>query len=99
MHCCNAPSIAQEWPAGKVLAFGNCPPPKSLEKAKAGRKQFEEIVNRNLNRDVLVDSLMQLLQNGETHWPDAELERRAPNWAPRLSSICVKMLAEGYGSR
>lgn len=99
MHCCNAPSVAREWPTGQVLAFGNSPPPKTLEKVKAGRKQFEEIVNRDLTKDELVDSLMQLLQDGERHWPDSELERRKPNWAPKLSSIHVKMLVEGYGSR
>lgn len=99
MHCCNAPSVAREWPSSQVLAFGNSPPPKTLEKVKAGRKQFEEIVSRNLTKDELVDNLMQLLRNGERHWPDSELLFRAPNWGPQLSSICVKMVAEGYGSR
>lgn len=99
MHFCNTPNVAQKWPSGKVLAFGNSPPPKTLQKVIAGRTQFERIVNENPTKEKLVGDLMQLLQNGEKHWPDSELEFRAPNWAPKLSSICVKMPEEGYGSR
>lgn len=101
MHCSNAPRTVKEWASGEVLAFGNSPPSKAFEKAKAGRKYLEEIVNRNLGKDELVGSLMQMLQNDEKHWPDSELLGRAlkPEWASELSSIYVKIPAKGYGTR
>lgn len=100
MHLCNAPKVTcKQWPTNEVLAFGNSPPPKTLQKVNAGRKYFQEIVAHEHQKDELVTELMQLLLRDQRHWPDDELTLRAPNWAERLSSIHVKMPEEGYGSR
>lgn len=100
MHLCNAPeTVTTEWPSDEVLAFGNCPPSRVLRKVVAGRKQFEEIVHRDLKKEDIVSELMNLLRDTEKHWPDDELLFRAPIWGERLSSVCVDLEDEGYGSR
>lgn len=67
VHCSNVHNEMQEWPQCKVLGFGNSPPGISLEKVKAGRKQFEEIIHQELPKDALVESLMKLLQDTEKY--------------------------------
>lgn len=89
----------QEWPLNEALAFGNSLTLQPLQKVKAGREKFREVVSRKQTKNELVQALMDLLCDEEKHWPDAELTRRAPNWSESLCSICVKMTKEGYGSR
>lgn len=62
---------------------------------------FEDVVSNSESqtKDELVQNLLRLLCNREKNWPDDELQRRAPNWCESLSSICVKMPHDGYGSR
>lgn len=97
---CNAPEIKfQSWPTNETLAFGNCPPPRVIQKVISGRQQFEEIVHHKQSKDELVSNIMTLLQKTDKYWPDEELKFRAPDWGKQLSSICVKMPEEGYGSR
>lgn len=97
---CNAPEVKLlDWPTNEVLAFGNCPPPRVIQKVLAGQKIFNKIVHQPLSKDALVLELMNLLKNNEKHWPDDELLFRAPSWAEKLSSICVNIPEEGYGSR
>lgn len=89
-----------QWPQNESLAFGNSLTHQPLQKVKAGKKKFQEIVsNPKLAKNELVQSLIALLCDRERYWPDDELHRRAPNWSDKLCSVCVKMPEFGYGSR
>lgn len=99
-HYCNVNNTVYQWPQNEALAFGNSLVPEPLQKVKAGREKFRAIVNRpNQSKNDLVQNLIDLLCDRERHWPDAELQRRKPEWAETLCSICVKMPEFGYGSR
>lgn len=101
IHYSNVNKVLQEWPCNEVLAFSNSLSHEPLEKVKAGREKFREIVNRkNQSKDDLVKSLRdELLCNREKHWPDEELHRRMPKWSEQLSSICVRIASGEYGTR
>ncbi|XP_059611601.1 transport and Golgi organization protein 2 [Phlebotomus argentipes] len=98
LHTSNAPPGIEEFPGGEILGFGNSPHTIPLRKVLHGKEKFRQVV-KSAGRENLVRELMEFLKDDEKHWPDAELSRRAPNWAEKLSSVCVKMPAEGYGSR
>lgn len=63
IHCSNVHDEWHEWPQQRVLGFSNSPTCTSLAKVKAGRKQFEEIIRQKFTKDLLVESLMELLKD------------------------------------
>lgn len=100
MNYCNVDNIARQWPQSEALAFGNSLVTEPLQKVKAGQEKFREIVNRpNQSKIELIQNLDDLLCDRERHWPDPELQRRKPEWADSLCSICVKLPNVGYGTR
>lgn len=97
---CNVNNDMNVWSLNEPLAFGNSLSHQPLQKVKAGKEKFREIVSRtNQTKNELVDNLIELLCDRERHWPDDELMRRKPMWADKLCSICVNMPEVGYGSR
>lgn len=96
----NSPSA---FNASAEYAFGNSPPRTPLRKVCAGKQRFAAIRQRSADdvtmRDQLADELFELLRNTERCWPDAELARRAPNWGRQMSSICVRVAGQPYGTR
>lgn len=53
---------------------------------------------QNLQNE-LVTNLKNLLKCKQKFWPDAELQRRAPNWGEHLSALNVNVPLANYGSR
>ncbi|KAJ8930561.1 hypothetical protein NQ314_016623 [Rhamnusium bicolor] len=98
-HHSNTPTIDSVYSGKQTLAFGNSPTYSPLRKVMEGRNKFEEIINRDLHNDELVEELLKLLKDKSSHLPDPELEKRAPVDYPLLSSIFVKIEQEGYGTR
>lgn len=87
-------------PLNKSVGFGNSLIRVPLKKVEAGKDKFHKIVDRpSQTKNELIESLFGLLCDPERHWPDAELQRRRPEWADQLCTICVKMPEVGYGSR
>uniref|UniRef100_U5ETR2 Putative transport and golgi organization 2 n=1 Tax=Corethrella appendiculata TaxID=1370023 RepID=U5ETR2_9DIPT len=102
LHTSNVPNNTQKCEQSKALGFGNSPYTTPLEKVKAGTEKFQNIIDNKENfkdKITLIEKLLSLLQEREKHWPDNELQKRAPNWGENLSSIYVKMPEAGYGSR
>lgn len=83
----------------QTLGFGNSNPKVPYKKVVNGVKRFESIINESKSQEGLVGELLQLLKWEEQHLPDAELERRAPQAFKGLSSIFVKIIEAGYGTR
>uniref|UniRef100_A0A1L8DWA9 Putative transport and golgi organization 2 n=1 Tax=Nyssomyia neivai TaxID=330878 RepID=A0A1L8DWA9_9DIPT len=98
LHTSNAPPGNVEFSEGEVHGFGNSPHTIPLQKVIHGKEKFRNVL-KSAGRANLVQELMEFLKDGERHWPDDELSRRAPKWAEKLSSVCVNMPVEGYGSR
>lgn len=100
VHYSNVNNSWKLWPKNQVLGFSNSLTHQPYEKVKAGKEKFQKIINnKNQTKDELVQKLMKLLSNRSKHWPDAELQRRAPDWGQGLCSICVKMPEVEYGTR
>lgn len=110
--CSNAPPSSVRWPTGggdgddaaesrsASVAFGNSGAERPLAKVSAGRRKFDAICAQEFaTRDAFVDGLMALLGDTTKCWPDAELARRAPLWGEDLSSICVRVPGDLYGTR
>lgn len=83
---------------GEVHGFGNSPYTIPLRKVIHGKEKFQHVV-KSAGKNNLVQELMEFLKDDQKYWPDDELTRRAPRWGEKLSSVCVKMPIEGYGSR
>lgn len=98
-HYSNSPEATLEYPGRQILAFGNSTPESPFTKVKNGRQKFEEIIRNSLDKVSLVEGLVHLLKCEDSHLPDAEMEKRAPFGIDFLSSIYVKMLKGGYGTR
>lgn len=64
-----------------------------------GRQKFDEIIKKQLSKDELVNELMALLQDETKIWPEEQLQRRMPQWARHLSSVCVTQIGNEYGNR
>ncbi|XP_058454923.1 transport and Golgi organization protein 2 isoform X2 [Malaya genurostris] len=102
LHASNAPLKIDQCDLREPLGFGNSPLDNPLEKVKHGRKRFGDIVDKRLKvgcKDELVNELLGLLRSNEKYFPDAELSRRVPVSAEKLSSINVRVPEYGYGSR
>lgn len=95
------PPSLETYKDGQCYGFGNSLPDNPFEKVRYGQQHFEEIVSKYGHSDVdtLAPELLQLLKNKHKFWPDAELERRAPNWGEGLSALNVHIPEHGYGSR
>ncbi|GAB0088076.1 Transport and Golgi organization protein 2 [Sergentomyia squamirostris] len=98
LHTSNAPPETAEFPLEEVHGFGNSPYTIPLRKVIHGKEKFRHVV-KSTGKENLVQKLMEFLKDDQKHWPDDELTKRAPKWAEQLSSVCVRMPAEGYGSR
>lgn len=63
VHCSNISTECKLWPERISLGFGNSPPDTPLEKVKAGRQQFDDILKQKTSKEILVHDLMQLLKD------------------------------------
>lgn len=100
IHCSNAPCEKHYWPENTPLGFSNSPYKTPFQKVIYGQEIFGNIINEHQNdKSELVKCCMNLLKDSKKCWPDSELETRAPTWGEDLSSVCVKILKAGYGSR
>ncbi|XP_061397948.1 transport and Golgi organization protein 2 [Musca vetustissima] len=99
--CSNVPPGLIHYKENSCYGFGNSLPSAPFEKVRYGRNRFEQIIGEYEKRPQteLVEQLMHLLKCKEKFWPDAELQRRAPNWGEYLSSLNVYVPDCGYGSR
>ncbi|SPP86500.1 transport and Golgi organization protein 2 isoform X2 [Drosophila guanche] len=97
----NVPPTLNEFEEGKCYGFGNSLPGTPFEKVRFGQQQFAHIVEQHGadSAETLSAQLLQLLKNKTKFWPDAELQRRAPNWGEELSALNVHIVDRGYGSR
>lgn len=104
--CSNVPPSLDQYVEGRCYGFGNSLPTAPFEKVRHGQQRFEEIVNEfnaqpssSATLDKLVQQCLKLLKCREKFLPDAELQRRAPNWGEHLSALNVHIPEAGYGSR
>lgn len=63
VHCSNVSTECKLWPENISLGFGNSPPSVPLEKVKAGREKFDDLLKKRSSKEVLVKDLMQLLKD------------------------------------
>ncbi|XP_067641371.1 transport and Golgi organization protein 2 isoform X2 [Eurosta solidaginis] len=110
----NKPPRLEHFVENKCYGFGNSLASAPLQKVIKGRQRFESVVedfhsklttthkeyisNKSLQME-LVTNLKNLLKCKKKYWPDAELQRRAPNWGEELSGLNVCMPQAAYGSR
>ncbi|XP_053948870.1 transport and Golgi organization protein 2 isoform X2 [Anastrepha ludens] len=108
----NSPPGLEQFDEGKCYGFGNSLATTPFQKVVNGRQRFQNIVERFYSKlatspaesaheiqTELVTNLKNLLKCKHKFWPDAELERRAPNWGEHLSALNVNVPSAGYGSR
>lgn len=62
LHCSNRPVGFQEWPDDTAVAFSNSPPKTPLAKVTGGKLKFEEILENQEDKSILVENLMEMLQ-------------------------------------
>lgn len=55
------PVGVQEWPCETVLGFGNSPPETPMAKVSGGKCKFQEVIDQQDDKDVLVEKLMAML--------------------------------------
>ncbi|XP_023946007.2 transport and Golgi organization protein 2 [Bicyclus anynana] len=97
----NATDELNEW-SDTYLGFSNSLPNKPLKKVEAGKNKLKSIcsrLNKIKDRSQLIDELLHLLQNKESHLPDDQLESRQPVLYKELSSIFVSIPIGKYGTR
>jgi uncharacterized protein with NRDE domain len=97
----NAPKCLLDLTNNNVFGFGNSPYDKSLAKVNYGTKLFEDIIfkNKNEDKEIILNKLIELLKDDTKCWPDEELKFRAPEWGEYLSSIKVNVPEHNYGTR
>ncbi|XP_054728163.1 transport and Golgi organization protein 2 isoform X2 [Anastrepha obliqua] len=108
----NSPPSLEQFDEGKCYGFGNSLATTPFQKVVNGRQRFQNIVECFYSKlatspaesayeiqTELVTNLKNLLKCKHKFWPDAELERRAPNWGEHLSALNVNVPSSGYGSR
>lgn len=91
-----------ELNANNCLGVGNSLSGAPFKKVNAGEDRFRDITGTYktiADKDKLVEELFYLLKWEDRHLPDAELERRAPDWFDYLSCIFVNIPSAGYGTR
>ncbi|XP_050312895.1 transport and Golgi organization protein 2 homolog [Anthonomus grandis grandis] len=98
-HSCNQPEIDSVYTGKHTIGFGNSTISSPYMKVLNGRNRFQEIIERNLDKDQLKAELLALLKDKTQHLPDEELARRSPVGLQVLSSIYVEYLSAGYGTR
>lgn len=102
-HNCSIPSQGlNNFQGEQTLGFGNCTVEVPIKKVVKGKERFGKIVenyNDTESRDLLVNELTDLLKWDKQHLPDEEIKKRNPLAFENLSSIYVKVLQAGYGTR
>lgn len=61
IHCSNVPIGFQNWPCDTALGFGNSPPDTPLGKVVGGKLKFQDILEKQEDKNVLVENLMEML--------------------------------------
>jgi len=98
----NKPKTCLAFKDKQILSFGNSAAAVPLTKVTNGKDKFEQIVETygtSQQRDTLVAELVNLLKWEQKHLPDPELKRRSPAGFECLSSVYVRVLQAGYGTR
>ncbi|XP_066144474.1 transport and Golgi organization protein 2 isoform X2 [Euwallacea fornicatus] len=98
-HNSNFPQIKSEYTGKHTLGFGNSAISSPYMKVLNGRTNFEEIIERGLEKEQLKDELVALLKDKTKHLPDVELAKRNEAALEKLSSIFVEYGQAGYGTR
>lgn len=111
----NSPPTLEHFAESKCYGFGNSLNAVPFQKVINGRQRFQNIIenfNKKLSnspvveaqnlqnlQNELVTNLKNLLKCKQKFWPDAEMQRRAPNWGEHLSGLNVNVPLADYGSR
>lgn len=98
-HHSNYPQIDSVYVGKHTLGFGNSAVSSPYMKVLQGRENFQDIIEKRLEKEQLVEALVELLKDKTKYLPDKELERRAPKALDVLSSIYVDFSRGGYGTR